>query len=86
MAIATHMTCLTSRSISLQLYSEDSCEKAYVWSNNDSCPNQIRNGTQVVGDPKVAFTRSIIAVGGGESPFVSKPCIILLKEYMKQQW
>jgi hypothetical protein len=27
-AIATHMTCLTSRSISLQLYGEDSCKKA----------------------------------------------------------
>jgi hypothetical protein len=38
-AIATHMTYLTSRSISLQIYGEDSCEKASFWSNNHSCPN-----------------------------------------------
>jgi hypothetical protein len=38
-AIATHMTCLTSQSISLQLYSEDSCEKVSFWSSNHSCPN-----------------------------------------------
>jgi hypothetical protein len=66
-AIATHMTCLTSRSILLQLYSEDSCENASFWSNNHSCPNQIGNGTQAAGDPKVPFPRSIMAVGGGES-------------------
>jgi hypothetical protein len=29
--IATHMTYLTSRSISLQLYGEDSCEKVSFW-------------------------------------------------------
>jgi hypothetical protein len=75
-AIATHMTYLTSWSISLQLYGEDSCEKASFWSNNISCPNQTRNGTQVAGDPKVPFPRSIMANGGGESPFVSKPCIV----------
>jgi hypothetical protein len=28
--IATHMACLTSRSISLQLYGEDSCEKSVL--------------------------------------------------------
>jgi hypothetical protein len=66
-AIATHMTCLTSRSISLQLYGEDSCEKMSFWSNNHSCPNQTRNGTQAAGDPKVPFPRSIMAIGGGES-------------------
>jgi hypothetical protein len=26
-----------------------------LWSNNHSCPNQTRNGTQVAGDPKVPF-------------------------------
>jgi hypothetical protein len=66
-AIATHMTCLTSWSISLQLYSEDSCEKVSFWLNNHSCPNQTRNGTQAADDPKVPFPRSIMAVGGGES-------------------
>jgi hypothetical protein len=66
-AIATHMTCLTTWSISLQLYSEDSCEKTSYWSNNHSCPNQTRNGTQAAGDPKVPFPRSIMVVGGGES-------------------
>jgi hypothetical protein len=35
--------------------SEDSCEKASFWSNNHSCPNQIRNRTQAEGDPKVPF-------------------------------
>jgi hypothetical protein len=34
-------------------------------SNNHSCPNQIRNGTQVAGDPKVPFPRSIMAISGG---------------------
>jgi hypothetical protein len=61
------MTCLTSWSISLHLYGEDSCEKASFWSNNHSCPNQTRNDTQVVGDPKVPFPISIMAVDGGES-------------------
>jgi hypothetical protein len=61
------MTCLTSWSISLQLYGEDSCKKVTFWSNNYSCPNQTRNGTQAAGDPKVPFPRSIMAVGGGES-------------------
>jgi hypothetical protein len=83
-ATATHMTCLTSRSISLQLYSEDSCEKMSFWSNNQSCPNQIRNSTQAAGDPKVPFARSIMAVGGGEFPFVSKPCIVPLKQDTEQ--
>jgi hypothetical protein len=83
-AIATHMTCLTSRSISLQLYGEDSCEKTSFWSNNHSCPNQTRNGTQGVGDLKVPFPRSIMAVGGGESPFMSKPCLVPLKQDTKQ--
>jgi hypothetical protein len=64
-AIATHITYLTSRSISLQLYSEDSCEKASFWSNNHSCPNQTRNNALAAGDPKVPFPRSIMAVGGG---------------------
>jgi hypothetical protein len=82
--IATHMTYLTSRSISLQLYGEKSCEKASFWSNNHSCPNQTRNGMHVVGDPKVPFPRSIVAVGGGESPFVSKPHIVPLKQDTKQ--
>jgi hypothetical protein len=54
-AIATHMTCLTSRSISLQIYYEDSCEKASFRSNNHYCSNQTRNGTQAAGDPKVPF-------------------------------
>jgi hypothetical protein len=54
-AIATHMTCLTSRSISLWIYGEDSCKKMSFWSNNHSCPNQTRNGTQAAGDPKVPF-------------------------------
>jgi hypothetical protein len=83
-AIATPMTCLTSRSISLQLYGEDSCEKASFWSNNHSCPNQTTNGTQAAGDPKVPFPRYIMAVGGGESPFVSNPCIVPLKQDMEQ--
>jgi hypothetical protein len=85
-AIATHMTYLTSRSISLQLYGEDSCKKASFWSNNHSCPNQTRNGMQVAGDPKVPFPRSIMTVGGEESPFVSKPCIVPLKQDMEQEW
>jgi hypothetical protein len=54
-AIATHMTCLTSRSISLWIYSEDSCEKLSFWSNDHSCPNQTRNGTKAASDPKVPF-------------------------------
>jgi hypothetical protein len=54
-AIAGHMTYLTSRSISLWVYGEDSCEEAPLWSNNHSCPNQTRNGTQAAGDSKVAF-------------------------------
>jgi hypothetical protein len=66
-AIATHMTCLTSRSISFYLYGGDSCEKVSFWSNNHSCPSQIRNGAQVAGDPKVPFPRSIMAVRGGMS-------------------
>jgi hypothetical protein len=66
-SIATHMTCLPSRSISLQHYGEDSCEKASFWSNNHSCPNKTRNDTQEAGDPIVPFPRSIMAVGGGES-------------------
>jgi hypothetical protein len=82
--IATHMACLTSRSISLQLYGEDSCEKVSFWSNNHSCANQTRKGMQVTGDPKVPFPRSIMAVGGGESLFVSKPCIVPLKQDTKQ--
>jgi hypothetical protein len=81
--IATHMTCLTTRFILLQLYGEDSGEKASFWSNNHSCPNQKRNSTQVAGDPKVPFPRSIMAVGG-ESPFVSKPCIVPLKQDTEQ--
>jgi hypothetical protein len=68
----------------LQLYSEDSCEKVSFWSNNHSCPNQARNGTQVVDDPKVHFPRSIMAVGGGESPFVSMQCIVPLKQDTEQ--
>jgi hypothetical protein len=83
-AIATHMTCLTLQSISLQLYGEDSCEKASFWSNNHSCPNQTRNDMQVAGDQKVLFSRSIMTVGGGESPFVSKPCIVPLKQDTEQ--
>jgi hypothetical protein len=83
-AIATHMTCLTSRSISLQLYGEDSCEKVSFWSNNHSCPNQTRHSTQAVGDPKVPFPRSIMEVCGGEFPFVSKPCIVPLKQDTEQ--
>jgi hypothetical protein len=66
-AVATHMTYLTSRSITLQLYAEDSYEKASFWSNNQSCPNQTRNGTQAAGDPRVPFPKSIMAVGRGES-------------------
>jgi hypothetical protein len=54
-SIATYMTCLTSRSISLYIYGEDSCEKASFWSNNHYCPNQTRNGTHAAGDPKVPF-------------------------------
>jgi hypothetical protein len=54
-AIASHMTCLTSRSMSLLIYGEDSCKQASFWSNNHSCPNQTRNGTQAAGDPKVPF-------------------------------
>jgi hypothetical protein len=30
-------------------------QKASFLSNNHSCPNQTRNGTQAVGDPKVSF-------------------------------
>jgi hypothetical protein len=56
--IATYMTCVTTRSISLQLYGEESCEKVSFWSNNHSFPNQTRNGTQAAGDPKVPFPRS----------------------------
>jgi hypothetical protein len=52
--------------------------------NNHSYPNQTRNGMQVVGDPKVPFPRSIMAVGGGESPFVSKPCIVPFKQDTEQ--
>jgi hypothetical protein len=66
-AIATHMTCLTLWSISLQLYGEDSCKKVSFWSDNHSYPNQTRNGTQVAGDQKVPFPRSIMTVHGGES-------------------
>jgi hypothetical protein len=29
--------------------------KVSFWSNNHSCPNQKRNGTQAAGDPKVPF-------------------------------
>jgi hypothetical protein len=54
-AIATHMTYLTSRSISLYIYGEDSCEKVSFWSNNHSYPNQTRNSTQAADDPKVPF-------------------------------
>jgi hypothetical protein len=54
-AIATHMTYLTSRSISSYIYDEDSCEKVSFWLNNHSCPNQTRNGMQAAGDPKVPF-------------------------------
>jgi hypothetical protein len=75
-AIATHMTGFTSQSISLQLYGEDSCEKTSFWSNYLSCPNQTRNGTQAAGDRIVPFPISIMAVGRGESPFVSKPCTV----------
>jgi hypothetical protein len=55
-------------------------KKASFWSNNHCCPNQTGNGTQAAGDPKVPFARSIMAVGGGESPFVSEPCIVPLKQ------
>jgi hypothetical protein len=72
-SIATHMTYLTSRSISLQLYGEDSCEKASFWSNNHSCPNQTRNGTQSTGDPKVPFPRRL-----------EKPRIVPLKQDTEQ--
>jgi hypothetical protein len=78
------MTYLTSQSISLQLYSENSCEKAFFWSNNHSCPNQTRNGTQAAGDQKVRFPRFIMAIGGWESPFVTKPCIVPLKQDTEQ--
>jgi hypothetical protein len=54
-AIASDMAYLTSRSISLYIYGEDSCEEAFFLSNNHSCTNQPRNGTQAVGDPKVPF-------------------------------
>jgi hypothetical protein len=54
-AIASHMTYLTSQSISLQIYGEDSCEEASFWSNNHSGPNQTRNGMQAARDPKVPF-------------------------------
>jgi hypothetical protein len=54
-AIVSPITNLTSRSISLQIYSEDSCEEASFWLNNHSCPNQTRNGMQAAGDPKVPF-------------------------------
>jgi hypothetical protein len=30
-------------------------QKVSFWSNNHSCSNQTRNGTQAVGDPKVSF-------------------------------
>jgi hypothetical protein len=30
-------------------------KKMSFWSNNHSCPNQTRNGTQAAGDPKVPF-------------------------------
>jgi hypothetical protein len=39
---------------------------------------------QMAGDPKVPFHRSIMEVGGGESPFVSKPCIAPLKQDIEQ--
>jgi hypothetical protein len=61
--IATQMTFLTSRSISLQLYGEDSCKKVSFWSNNHSCPNQTRNGTQAVDDPKVPFPQQQYVCG-----------------------
>jgi hypothetical protein len=83
-ATATHMTRLTSQSISLQLYGDDSCEKTSLLSNNHSCPNQTINGMQVAGDPKVPFPRSNMEVGGGESPFISKPCIVPLKQDIEQ--
>jgi hypothetical protein len=82
-AIATHMTCLTSRSISLQLYGEDSCEKASFWSNSHSYTSQTKNGTQVEGDPKVPFLDPLWQLVE-ESPFVSKPCIIPLKQDTEQ--
>jgi hypothetical protein len=47
-AITTHMTYFTSRSIPYGAI-------ASFWSNNDSYPNQTRNGTQAAGDPKVSF-------------------------------
>jgi hypothetical protein len=47
-------------------------------------PNQTRNDTQAAGDPKVPFPRSIMAVGGGETPFVSKPSIVPLKQDTEQ--
>jgi hypothetical protein len=53
-AIATHMSYLTSQSISLQIYAEDSCEKMSL-SNNHSYPNQTRNSMQAAGDPNVRF-------------------------------
>jgi hypothetical protein len=62
-AIATHMAYLTSGSISLQLYGEDSCKKVSFWSNNHSCPNQTRNGTQAVDDPKVPFPQQQYVCG-----------------------
>jgi hypothetical protein len=54
-AIATHMTYLTSGSISLLIYGEDSYEQLSFWSNNHCCPNETRNGMQAAGDPKVPF-------------------------------
>jgi hypothetical protein len=68
----------------LQLYGQDSCEKVSFWSNNHSWPNQTRNGTHAAGDPKVPFPRANMAIGGGESPFVSKPCIVQLKQDTEQ--
>jgi hypothetical protein len=32
----------------------------------------------------VPFPRSIMTVGGGESPFMSKPCIVPLEQDTKQ--
>jgi hypothetical protein len=39
---------------------------------------------QATGYPKVPIPRSIMAVGGGGSPFVSKPCNIRLKQDTEQ--
>jgi hypothetical protein len=59
-------------------------KKVSFWSNSHSCRNQTINGMQVAGDPKVPFPRSIMVVGGGESPFVSKTCIVPLKQDTEQ--